>query len=536
MSTSTAAAAAVDSAESYYTPLSDISTTVDSLHKTFASGRTRPLAYRAKLLSALLDGLKDLESELANAIHADMRRAPAHNLAFEIWVAQKECQEYLDKLEQWAAPESVRSESVAFIQDTLEIRKEPQGVVLIAGPWNYPVRLLVLPLIGAIAAGNCVVVKPSEIAVHSMRAITKLVDGYLDPSVVRVVNGAVEQSTELLKYHFDHIFYTGAGSIGKIYMAAGARNLCPVTLELGGKSPAIIDSNLVDMKRAAERIVWGKFINTSQTCVAVDYILVMRSVYPRFVQLLGNAIKGAFGADPKQSADYGRIISKRHFLRLRNVLERSVATGKVNLVGSYGQKVMLDDLDEDDLYIPPTIVSGAPKDDPLMEDEIFGPILPVIVVDSIQEAVDYINTKDNPLAMYIFTANTGTTAKYILDNTRSGGAVVNDTAMHMAAPELPFGGCGASGIGAYHGKHTFETFVHRRSVLTRQATGPYKLDALRFMPLTGPENAWKLDAIKTLLYAPPHSQMTGVQRAVRMVPGVSTALTLIYVLRLLIGI
>ncbi|KAI8872670.1 aldehyde dehydrogenase 3 family member [Ramicandelaber brevisporus] len=535
MSAEATTTAAPFTGESLYTPVADIASVVTSLRKAYSTGSTRPIAERKKHLQRLHDGLKALEDKLAQAIYDDMRRSPFQNKMLEVWPSQQECKEYIDNIDAWAKPEKVTDAGITFVMDKLEIRHEPQGVVLIVGPWNYPIRLLILPLIGAIAGGNVVIIKPSEVAPHTMAVLTELVTKYLDPNVVRVVNGGVEQSTELLTHRFDHVFYTGAGTIGKIYMSSCAKHLTPVTLELGGKSPVIVDSDHEDIERAAERIAFGKYLNVGQTCIAPDYVLVLRSVHDKFVEYVSKAITKAYGENPKESKDYSRIISARHFHRLRNLLlANQKSNPDIKLLTGSNKPLSVDaDFDEADLYIPPTIVTGVGKHDELMADELFGPYLPIIPVDSIEEAVEYVNSKEYPLALYAFSSNRAH-ADYILNNTRSGDALVNDVTMHIVCNKLPFGGFGPSGIGAYQGKHSFHTFTHKRSVMIRNATGPYKLDAVRFMPLSGEANEWKQDAVLTLLYPPAESERNFLSRMVRKIPGVPTLVNLVYVIKLLL--
>jgi aldehyde dehydrogenase (NAD+) len=349
---------------------------------------------------------------------------------------------------------------------------QPLGVVGIIAPWNYPLQLAIGPLVAAIAAGNCAIVKPSEVAPRTSEALARLVPKYLDPEAVTVVQGGVAETTALLEQRFDHIFYTGNGTVGRVVMTAAAKNLTPVTLELGGKSPTIVDAS-ADLDVTARRIVWGKFFNAGQTCVAPDYVLVEKKIEERLLAALVRTVKEFFGADPKQTKDYSRIVNTRHHRRL------------VQYLGD-GQLVCGGDHDENDKYIAPTILKNVKPDAPVMADEIFGPILPVLSVGSVGEAIEFVNKRPKPLALYVFTGERQV-ADEVLARTSSGGACVNDVVLHLAIPELPFGGVGESGMGAYHGKTGFETFSHRKAVLSKVAAMDM---SLRYPPFDEKKQSW----------------------------------------------
>jgi aldehyde dehydrogenase (NAD+) len=334
------------------------------------------------------------------------------------------------------------------------IYRDPLGVVLIIGPWNYPLQLLLLPALGAIAAGNCVVLKPSELAPATSSLIARRLPEYLDAASVSVVEGGAAETTMLLAERFDHIFFTGGETVGRIVMQAAARHLTPVTLELGGKSPCIVDRH-VDLEVAARRIVWGKFYNTGQTCVAPDYILAHKEIEERLLAKLKETVHEFFGDDPHSVADYGRIINERHYERLMGLLPGS---GEI-VTGGTGFPA--------DRYIAPTILKNTSSEAPVMTGEIFGPILPVLKVQDVEHAIAFVNSRPKPLALYVFTSDPAVQAK-VLDRTTSGGVTVNHTLLHLANPSLPFGGVGPSGMGAYHGRTTFETFSHRKSVLVKR--------------------------------------------------------------------
>jgi aldehyde dehydrogenase (NAD+) len=327
--------------------------------------------------------------------------------------------------------------------------------VLIIGPWNYPVQLVLAPLVGALAAGNAAVLKPSEVAAHTSRALARLIPRYLDGDAIAVIEGGVPETTALLDERWDHIFYTGNGTVGRVVMAAAAKHLTPVTLELGGKSPTIVDRS-ANLDVAARRIVWGKYINAGQTCVAPDYVLVDRRVEGPLSARMRDAVRQFYGDDPQASNDYGRIINDRHFARLARLIDDE-GSGEVLYGG---------DRDEDDRYFSPTAVRNPELTSPIMQEEIFGPILPVIAVDDTASAIEFVNSREKPLALYVFAEETEV-ANRVIASTSSGGACVNATIFHLAVPGLPFGGVGASGMGAYHGRATFETFSHAKSVLTK---------------------------------------------------------------------
>ncbi len=333
--------------------------------------------------------------------------------------------------------------------------REPLGTVLVIAPWNYPVQLLLLPMAYAVAAGNAVAGKPSELTPATSAALARWTPEYLDPSAVAVVEGDARVATDLLEQRWDHIFYTGSGRVGRVVMEAAARHLTPVTLELGGKSPAIVDRK-ADVGVAAKRIAWGKFVNAGQTCVAPDYVLVDRQVENRFFDELSSAVATFYGADPKGSPDYARIVSDRHLDRLRGLLG-SLRSSRIVVGG---------DADPTSKYLAPTVLAGTTWDEPVMQEEIFGPILPVLAVDDVDDAIAQVNAHDKPLALYVFSEDRAVVDR-VVRATSSGGVCVNATLMHLAVPDLPFGGVGASGMGAYHGQAGFDTFSHKKSVLTR---------------------------------------------------------------------
>lgn len=415
----------------------------------FATGQTKSLEFRLKQLERLKQAIIERQDDILAAAKADLGR-PAFEAYFEI-ATLAEVNTALKQLKRWIKPEKVKVGIDQFPGSAWR-QPEPLGVVLIIGPWNYPFQLMMSPLVGAIAAGNCAVLKPSEHAPHTSTVVADIVAAAFDPDYVAVAEGDVEISQRLLNEKFDHIFFTGGTEVGRIIMQAAAKTLTPVTLELGGKSPCIVDAD-VKLDVAARRIAWGKFINAGQTCIAPDYILVDRRIKDDFIEQMRSTIAEFFGDTPERSSDFGRIIHERHFDRLVQFLrDADVALG--------GES------DRDLRYIAPTLLDNVSWEDAVMQEEIFGPILPVLTYDSLDEVIATINARPKPLALYVFSSNSDV-QEQVLGSTSSGGACVNDTVMHVGVDTLPFGGVGESGIGAYHGKFSFDTFSHYKSVLKK---------------------------------------------------------------------
>jgi aldehyde dehydrogenase (NAD+) len=425
---------------------------VAGLRSAFDSGRTRPIAYRQEQLRALERLLKEHERDIEKALHDDLGKPALEAFTAEIAFTARELALVRKKLPRWARPERVSTPLFALPGKCL-VYPEPLGVVLIIAPWNYPVQLAIGPLVGAIAAGNCAVVKPSEVAPATSALLADLLPRYLDNECFRVMEGGVPETTALLAERFDHIFYTGNPVVGRIVMEAAAKHLTPVTLELGGKCPCLVDTS-ADLDVAARRILWGKFYNAGQTCISPDYVLAHEAIEEALLARLTQTLRSFYGDNPRQSADFGRIVNPRHLARLQKLLPGS---GKVIAGG---------DAVEAERYLAPTILRDVPPDSPVMAEEIFGPILPVLRVRDLDEAIAFVNARPKPLALYLFTTDKGA-RKRVLAQTSSGGAVVNHTTMHAAVSSLPFGGVGASGMGAYHGRATFDTFSHRKSVLLK---------------------------------------------------------------------
>ena len=427
----------------------DIASSVAALRDYFDSGATHPSAWRQRQLSALRGLVQEREKQIFAAIEADLGKGAFESYVGEVGFVLAEIKLAQKKLGKWMRKK--RAGLPIFLQPARAYtRPEPLGLVLIMGPWNYPFQLIIAPLVAAIAAGNCAVLKPSELAPHTSKLFAELIPQFLDPRAVQVVEGGVDESSVLLQEHFDHIFYTGNGRVGRIVMQAAAEHLCPVTLELGGKNPCYVDRK-VDIKVAARRIAWGKFFNAGQTCVAPDHLLVHTNVYDDFLVALHKSVRQFFGENPQKSPDYPRIINERHFHRLSKMLDQ----GKI-LFGA--------EHDLHDLYIAPTVVTDLPDSSKLMQDEIFGPILPVFRVHDLDDAVARMRLLPKPLALYAFSGR-DEVAERLVNETSSGGFAFNHTVVHLAAPELPFGGVGPSGMGAYHGRFGFDQFSHHKAVL-----------------------------------------------------------------------
>jgi aldehyde dehydrogenase (NAD+) len=427
-------------------PVKDI---IRKQREFFATGKTKDVEWRIEQLKRLKQAIIAHQEAILHAVKADLGR-PDFEAYFEI-ASIADINYAIKQIKSWVKPKKVRA-GIEQFPASAQIYPEPLGVVLIIAPWNYPFQLMISPLTGAIAAGNCAVLKPSELAAHTSSVITDIIQETFDPAYIAVVEGGVETSQALLEEKFDHIFFTGGTAIGKIVMQAAAKHLTPVTLELGGKSPCIVDSD-IDLKHTAKRITWGKYVNAGQTCIAPDYLLVDRRIKSDLLTEIQKCVIEFYGNDPTQSPDYGRIISHRHFERLQPLLK----DGKIVIGGQ---------TKPEEKYIAPTVIDGVSWESPLMQEEIFGPILPVLEYENIKDAIAQINARPKPLALYIFSKDEQK-QQQILQETSSGGVCINDTVMHITVTDLPFGGVGDSGIGNYHGKASFDTFSHYKSVLKK---------------------------------------------------------------------
>ncbi|MFO7534101.1 MAG: aldehyde dehydrogenase [Kiritimatiellia bacterium] len=433
----------------------------------FESGATRSPASRLDRLAGLDAAIVKFETELLDALKADLGKPAAEAYSSEIGFVRADIAHARRHLPQWTRP--IRRRTPLLLQPAVsEIIPEPRGLALILSPWNYPFQLSFSPLTAALAAGNTVVLKPSEMAPRTAGVMRRLIASCFSPDCCTVLEGGPETAARLLEEPFDHIFFTGGTAVGRIVMQAAAKRLTPVTLELGGKSPAVVCAD-ADIPAAARRLAWGKFMNAGQTCTAPDFVLADRRVFEPLLAALTRAITDFYGPDPGLSPDYGRIVNHRHFDRLTGCL----GSGRVVCGGGH---------DRQSLYLAPTVLADVPEDAPAMRDELFGPILPVLPFESLEDALGGLRKRPHPLALYIFSASRNTQDR-ILAAVPSGGACVNDTLAHMMNPRLPFGGVGESGMGAYHGKTGFDTFSHWRSVMRR---GTWWDPRLRYPPFQTP--------------------------------------------------
>lgn len=446
----------------------------------FQSGATRPSEFRTAQLRKLHDALVAHEPALLAALHADLHKSAYEAYATELGFVLSEVRHALRHCRSWMKPRRRRTPPIAWPGRGF-IRSEPYGVALVIGPWNYPLQLLLSPLIGAMAAGNCAILKPSEFAPHTAAAVARLVAETFAEEYLAVVLGEREAAEALLREKFDTIFFTGSTNVGRAVMTAAARHLTPVTLELGGKCPCLVCAD-APIEVAARRIAWGKFMNAGQTCVAPDFLLVDRRIRNELLKSVKQAIGEFYGEDPSVSADYGRIINRRHFDRLTSYL----GSGQIAHGGQH---------DAESLYLAPTILTEVPKEAPVMAEEIFGPVLPVVEFTQLDDALALLRDRPTPLALYLFTRNRAT-QEQVLEQTRSGGVGLNDVVTHMVGNDLPFGGLGDSGFGAYHGQASFDCFSHRRSVLRA---------SLGFDP--------------RLRYPPPRVKLATLKRALRFLLG-----------------
>lgn len=415
----------------------------------FATGVTKDVSFRMAQLKILRKALTDNEDALFRALKEDLNKPAFEAYGGEIAIVLHEIDHALRYLRSWSKPRRVKT-PLALFPARCFVHPVPFGVVLIIGPWNFPVQLMLAPLVGAIAAGNCAVLKPSIAAPHTSHIITKLISENFDPACVSVIEGGAETAQALLEERFDYIFFTGGVASGKLVMTAAAKHLTPVTLELGGKNPCIVDAD-APLDVTARRIVFGKFFNAGQSCVAVDYVLVDRRIKQALLSRIVKYIVGFYGEDASRSPDFGRIVNEQHVDRLLGLL----SAGEIVIGGGSDRKSR---------YIAPTVIDGITGSEPIMADEIFGPLLPVIAYDDLSEAIEFVNSRPRPLALYFFSGDKAHQER-VLAQTSSGGACVNDTTVQFTVTGLPFGGIGDSGIGKYHGKTSFDTFTHEQSVV-----------------------------------------------------------------------
>lgn len=422
----------------------------EAMKAYFESGATLDVAKRKATLRKLKATLKEWEPRLLEAIMLDLGKSRFEAYETEIGIVQAEISHTLKHLSRWAKAKRV-STPLAHFPSSSRILKQPKGIVLVMSPWNYPIQLALVPLAAAISAGCCVLLKPSRYSVNVSRVLCEMFDSSFDSRLIKVVEGGHQANSELLELRWDHIFFTGSPNVGKVVMEAASRHLTPVTLELGGKSPVIIDGSM-DMALAARRLAWGKFINAGQTCVAPDYLLIDERCKEEFKKEFEKATRKMYPG-LLESPDLGRIINEKHFNRLKGLLE--------------GQRVVFGgQCDDKSLRIAPTLLEDTDPDSPIMQEEIFGPILPMLTYRSFDEALSFIRGREKPLALYIFSKDRRHISA-VQQTLTYGGGCVNDTVVHLSNPSMPFGGVGSSGMGSYHAKQGFDTFTHEKSVLRK---------------------------------------------------------------------
>ena len=453
----------------------DIPKLVSAQKHFFASQQTKDISFRKNALRKLQSELFKREADIVQALYNDFKKSEYEAIMTETSIVYSELKMAIKNIEKWNKPKKVLPSLLNF-PSSAKIYSEPYGTVLIIAPWNYPFQLAISPLIGAIAAGNTIVLKPSELTPHTSTIVREIIEAVFDECHVAVIEGGVPVAQELLTLRWDYIFFTGSVNVGRIVAKAAAEFITPVTLELGGKSPCVVDDS-ASIKLAAKRIAWGKFINGGQTCIAPDYILIHKSQKDSFVEAIKEEITLAYGDDPEQSSDFPRIVNTRNFERLAIMLENEniLIGGKTN---------------KNDCYIAPTLIDEPSLDSEVMKGEIFGPILPIISYETEEDIATIIGKYDKPLAFYIFSNKNGF-AKKLIQQYSFGGGTINDTTVHFANHRLPFGGVGESGIGGYHGKQTFDTFSHKKGIVSR---GTWLDVPTRYAPYKG-----KLNQLKNLM-------------------------------------
>ncbi len=441
---------------------------IQNVRDFFQTQSTKDIKFRKKYLKALKKSIKKHEPDILDALKSDLGKNKVEAYATEVGFVMKELSYIIKELKNWAKTKSVTTPMMQFPAKSF-IKYEPYGTVLIIGPFNYPFQLVMSPLIGALAAGNCAVVKPSEMTPQTSMVVQEILEEVFPEDYVKVIQGEKEVTSQLLDERFDYIFFTGSTKVGQIVYEKASKHLTPVTLELGGKSPVIIDDT-ANLKVAAERIAFGKFMNAGQTCVAPDYVLIDNEIKVKFVEALQATIQEFYGAQIEQSEDFGRIVNDNHFNRLVNIIE-----------DSRQQVIYGGESNADELFVAPTIILDPKLSDSVMQQEIFGPILPIIGYDTFNEVYDIVEQYEKPLALYLFTEDSDQITA-VFNRLSFGGGCVNDTILHLANPNLPFGGVGHSGIGSYHGKYSFELFSHEKSYITKST----KLESgLLFPPYKG---------------------------------------------------
>ncbi len=445
--------------------------TVAAQRAFFLTGTTLPVEYRIAQLQQLRALIEKNEAAITQALYQDLHKAPAESIANEIVLVYKEITFMCKHLKQWVTPQKVPT-PFFLIPGRSRIHNDPYGCTLIVGPWNYPFLLMILPLVGAMAAGNCALLKPSEIAAHTQALLVDLINSHFPANYVHAIEGGPDEMQALLALKFDYLFFTGGTQIGKIMMQAAAQHLTPVTLELGGKSPCIVDPT-ADLDAAARRIMWAKTTNAGQVCIAPDFLYVHASCKEALIEKFKRHLYHFYGDDPLKSNSYGRIINPKHFERLQKLMQH----GRIRLGGH---------TDASHLYIAPTVIDEITWEDPIMQEEIFGPILPIITYEHIDEVIATLKSKAKPLALYVFSQSRDT-QDTLLTQLSYGGGCVNDCILQIVNPSLPFGGVGASGIGAYHGRYSFDTFSHRKGIYYRMLNFDSRL---QYPPYTEKKLYW----------------------------------------------
>jgi aldehyde dehydrogenase (NAD+) len=455
--------------------MNDIQLCLAEQRAFFLSGTTQDVSWRKQQLNTLRQALDENRDRLLNALFLDLGKTEFEGFATELGGVYTEINHLLKHLDSWSKPHRVKTSLLNFPSRSFTLA-QPLGVVLVMSPWNYPLLLTLSPLAAAMAAGNCIIIKPSRYSENTSRVLESILAKHFPSNYIATFQGGTDINTELLANRFDHIFFTGSTTVGKIVMQAASRYLTPITLEMGGKSPAIVDET-ANLKLAARRIVWGKCINAGQTCVAPDYVLVKKELQATFVEELKTAIQEMYGIEPLYNSDFPKIINQKHFTRLLNLLSDGTL--------AYGGQI-----DPELQKIAPTIITNPPLNSPLMKEEIFGPILPVIGFDTFEQATGFIQEREHPLALYLFS-NDKARQKWVVHNLIYGGGCINDTVAHLANPDMAFGGVGSSGMGSYHAKESFTTFSHTKSILIKSNWVDIKI---RYAPYKG-----KLSLAKRLM-------------------------------------
>lgn len=437
----------------------DIKGILQKQRSFFNSGATKELSFRIKNLEKLLRAVSENENAIIDALKDDLNKPSFEAYATEIGIVLDEIKYTLKHLPAWVKNKRVRTPVMHFLSSSY-IKPEPYGISLIMSPWNYPFQLAIAPLVGSISAGNCTMVKPSAYSPATSSVINKIIRENFDEAYIAVIEGGRDENKALLDEKFDYIFFTGSISVGKLVMEAASRNLTPVTLELGGKSPCIVDRK-VNVDLAARRIVWGKFLNAGQTCVAPDYILVHKDVKSELLKQIKKYVREFYGDSPVNNPDFPKIINLKHFQRLKDLMQQ-------------GEIIAGGESDESTLVIEPTIVDEITWESPVMQEEIFGPVMPILEYEDLSQVINEVNSRPKPLALYFFSTDSENQKK-IIESISFGGGCINDTIIHLATPYMPFSGVGESGMGAYHGKASFDTFSHKKSVLKKSNLFDIKL-------------------------------------------------------------